>query len=442
MWQELHARILDQVRDYYQARHKPKTFLPGSTKVPYAGRVFDEEEMVAAVDATLDFWLTLGPQGEAFERELADYVGVRHSLVVNSGSSANLVAFSALTSNKLDRPLQPGDEVLTVAAGFPTTVAPILQNGCVPVFVDVHLDTGNVMVERLHEATSSKTRAVMIAHTLGNPYDLDGVQDLVKSHDLYLVEDNCDALGATYRGRKTGTFGHYATQSFYPPHHLTMGEGGAVLTNSGRLKQVAESFRDWGRDCWCASGKDNTCGKRFDWSLGQLPHGYDHKYIYSHLGYNLKPLDIQAAIGRKQLKKIDDFVAARRTNHARLVTALAPYSEWLHLPQATPNSEPSWFGLLLTVRDGAPFTRTQLVRHLEDRNIQTRQLFGGNLLRQPAFQGVPHRVVGGLVNTDKIMNDAFFVGVYPGLTPAMLDYMVEAFSDFFQSVRSGARRAA
>jgi CDP-6-deoxy-D-xylo-4-hexulose-3-dehydrase len=442
MWHELHARILGLVREYYQARHRPGPFLPGSTKVPYAGRVFDEEEMVAAVDATLDFWLTLGPQGEAFERELAGYVGVRHSLVVNSGSSANLVAFSALTSNKLDRPLQPGDEVLTVAAGFPTTVAPILQNGCVPVFVDVHADTANVMVDRLHDALSPKTRAVMIAHTLGNPFDLDGVLDLIKTHDLYLVEDNCDALGATYRGRRTGSFGHFATQSFYPPHHLTMGEGGAVLTSSGRLKQIAESFRDWGRDCWCASGKDDTCGKRFGWSLGQLPHGYDHKYIYSHLGYNLKPLDVQAAIGRRQLHKLDAFVAARRGNHARLARALEPYADWLMLPQATPHSEPSWFGLLLTVRDGAPFSRAQLVRHLEDRKIQTRQLFGGNLLRQPAFQGVPHRVVGGLENTDKIMNDAFFVGVYPGLTPAMLGYMEEAFGDFFQVVRARGRAAA
>jgi CDP-6-deoxy-D-xylo-4-hexulose-3-dehydrase len=442
MWQELHARILGQVRDYYQARHRPKPFLPGSTKIPYAGRVFDGEEMVAAVDAVLDFWLTLGPQGAAFERELADCVGVRHALAVNSGSSANLVAFSALTSPKLDRPLRPGDEVLTVAAGFPTTVAPILQNGCVPVFVDVHLDTANVVVERLFDAVSPKTRAVMIAHTLGNPFDLDGVLDLVKTHDLYLIEDNCDALGATYRGRKTGTFGHFATQSFYPPHHLTMGEGGAVLTSSGRLKQIAESFRDWGRDCWCASGKDDTCGKRFAWSLGQLPHGYDHKYIYSHLGYNLKPLDVQAAIGRQQLKKLDGFVAARRANHARLVQALRPHAEYLMLPEATAHGEPSWFGLLLTVRDGAPFTRGQLVRCLEDRGIQTRQLFGGNLLRQPAFQDVPRRVVGGLENTDKIMNDAFFIGVYPGLTTAMLDYVVGVFDDFFHTVRATGRAAA
>jgi CDP-6-deoxy-D-xylo-4-hexulose-3-dehydrase len=442
MSQELHDRILELVREYYQARHQPGAFVPGKSRVPYAGRVFDDEEMVAAVDAVLDFWLTLGPQGDAFERELANYVGTSHALVVNSGSSANLIAFAALTSPQLDHPLRPGDEVITVAAGFPTTVAPILQYGCVPVFLDVNLATANVLADRLEDAVTPKTRAVMIAHTLGNPYDLDAVQDVVRRHDLYFVEDNCDALGSSYRGRKTGTFGHLATQSFYPPHHLTMGEGGAVLTSNGRLKRIAESFRDWGRDCWCASGKDNTCGKRFGWQLGELPFGYDHKYVYSHLGYNLKPLDIQAAIGRQQLRKLDHFGAARRANHARLRSLLAPYEEFLVLPQATPHSDPSWFGLLLTVRDGAPFGRSELVQHLEGRNIQTRQLFGGNLLRQPAFQGVPHRVVGSLTNTDKIMNDGFFVGVYPGLTPAMLDYMTEAFADFFTAVRQTRRAAA
>lgn len=437
---ELHNRILDLVREYAQQRHAPAPFDPGRSKVPYAGRVFDENEVVAAVDTVLDFWLTLGPEGDAFERELAAYVGVRSALVVNSGSSANLVAFATLTSKQLDRPVQPGDEVLTVAAGFPTTVAPIVQYGCVPVFVDVDLETANVRVDRLADAVTDKTRAIMIAHTLGNPYDLASVMDLVQKHDLYLVEDNCDALGSCYQGRKTGTFGHVATQSFYPPHHLTMGEGGAVLTNSGRLRRIAESFRDWGRDCWCASGKDNTCGKRFGWQLGQLPMGYDHKYIYSHLGYNLKPLDVQAAIGRQQLKKLDSFVAARRANHARLVEALRPFEEYLVLPRATPQSEPSWFGLLLTVRDGAPFTRKQMVEFLEKRQIQTRQLFGGNLLRQPAFQGIAHRVVGDLSNTDKIMNDAFFVGVYPGLSSAMIDYMIEAFTEFLSA--AGTKRQA
>jgi CDP-6-deoxy-D-xylo-4-hexulose-3-dehydrase len=297
-------------------------------------------------------------------------------------------------------------------------------------------------VDRLEDAVGPRTRAVVLAHTLGNPFDLDAVLDLARRHELYVIEDNCDALGTTYRGRRTGTFGDLATLSFYPPHHLTMGEGGAVLTGSGRLKRLAESFRDWGRDCWCPAGADNTCGKRFGWRLGGLPEGYDHKYIYSHLGYNLKPLDVQAAIGRQQLRKLDAFVAARRANHARLRAALAKYEEFLVLPKATPHSEPSWFGLLLTVRPGAGFTRRELVTFLEDRRVQTRQLFGGNLLRQPAFQDVPHRVVGGLTNTDRIMNDAFFIGVYPGLTPAMLDYVEETFAAFFQEVRARGRAAA
>ncbi|HEV3238571.1 MAG TPA: lipopolysaccharide biosynthesis protein RfbH [Gemmataceae bacterium] len=439
MFEDLHTRILDLVRDYYRVRHQPTSFLPGQSKVPYAGRVFDEEEMVAAVDSLLDFWLTLGPEGEAFERELTQAVGSRHALLVNSGSSANLLAVATLTSPQVERPLCPGDEVITVAAGFPTTVAPLVQHGLVPVFLDVSLETANVNVDRLEDAVGPRTRAIMLAHTLGNPFDLDAVLDLARRHELFVIEDNCDALGATYRGRRTGTFGHLATQSFYPPHHITMGEGGAILTDNGRFKRIAESFRDWGRDCWCPSGKDNTCNKRFDWQLGDLPHGYDHKYIYSHLGYNLKPLDVQAAIGRQQLRKLDGFVAARQGNHARLLTALKRYEEFLILPQATLHSEPSWFGLLLTVRNGAPFTRMDLVKHLESRQIQTRQLFGGNLLRQPAFQNINHRVVGALVNTDKIMHDSFFIGVYPGLTSAMLAYVEQAFEDFFAALqRRGA----
>ena len=434
MLDELQAEILEKVREYTRLRHGKKDFVPGKDKVPYAGRVFDEDEVAAGVRSVLDFWLTLGPEGDGFERELAQYVGVRHALAVNSGSSANLVAYTTLTSPELDRPLKPGDEVLTVAAGFPTTVTPIIQNRCVPVFVDVSLDTGNVRVDRLADAVGPKTRAIMIAHTLGNPYDLDAVTDLARRHDLYLVEDNCDALGSTYRGRKTGTFGDLATQSFYPPHHLTMGEGGAVLTSSGRLKKVAESFRDWGRDCWCPSGKDNTCNKRFGWQKGTLPCGYDHKYVYSHLGYNLKPIDVQAAIGREQLKKIDGFVAARKANHARLVNFLKRYEEYLILPQATPHADPSWFGLLLTVREGAPLSRKELVDYLERHHIQTRQLFAGNLLRQPAFKDVEYRVVGDLTNTDRIMNDAFFIGVYPGLTAAMLDYVEGVFEQFFATL--------
>jgi CDP-6-deoxy-D-xylo-4-hexulose-3-dehydrase len=439
MWQDLHARILDLVKDYCHARHGHRPFEPGQSAVPYAGRVFDERELAAAVEAVLDFWLTLGPQGAAFERELASYVGTRHAVFVNSGSSANLLALASLTSPHWHRPLRPGDEVLTVAAGFPTTVAPILQYGCSPVFVDVELETANVRADRLADAVSPKTKAIVLAHTLGNPFDLAAVLDLARRNDLLVIEDNCDALGATYEGRKTGTFGLLATQSFYPAHHITTGEGGAVLTGSGRLRRIVESLRDWGRDCWCPSGKDNTCGRRFGWDLGDLPAGYDHKYTYSHLGYNLKPLDLQAAIGRQQLRKLDDFVAARRANHARLRRMLADYEEFLLLPLATPRSEPSWFGLLLTVREGAPFRRDHLVRFLECRKVQTRQLFGGNLLRQPAFRDIPHRVVGGLRNTDRLMTDAFFIGVYPGLTEAMLSYVEETFRDFFDIIHRTGR---
>lgn len=433
MSEQLRTEILERVREYYHARHATRSFVPGKDRVPYAGRVFDEEEMVASIDSLLDFFLTLGPEGDAFQRELASYVGVKHSLLVNSGSSANLVAFASLTSPQRDRPLKPGDEVLTVAAGFPTTVAPIVQHGCVPVFVDVDLETGNVLADRLADAVTDKTRAIMIAHTLGNPFDLDAVTDIAKRHDLYLIEDNCDALGSTYRGRRTGSFGNFATQSFYPPHHLTMGEGGAVLVNSGRDKRIAESFRDWGRDCWCASGCDDTCNKRFGWQLGTLPKGYDHKYIYSHLGYNLKPLDLQAAIGRQQLKKLDDFVAARRANHARFTEALRPFEDVLVLPKATPGSQPSWFGFLITVRPEAPFSRAEFVRHMESNHVQTRQLFAGNLIRQPAMHGVNHRVQGDLTNTDRFMNDAFFLGVYPGLTEQMLDYVVKTMTGFLQA---------
>jgi CDP-6-deoxy-D-xylo-4-hexulose-3-dehydrase len=436
--QNIRKQILELVRQFHGACHAGRSFRPGHDCINYGGRVFDEREMVAAVDAVLDFWLTLGPQGDAFERELADYLGAGHALLVNSGSSANLVAFATLTSRQLERPLKPGDEVITVAAGFPTTVAPIVQYGCVPVFVDVDIATANVLVDHLADAIGPRTRAVVLAHTLGDPFDLDSVLDLVRRHDLYLIEDNCDALGATYRGRHTGTFGHLATQSFYPPHHLTMGEGGAVLTESGRLRRIAASFRDWGRDCWCASGHDNTCGKRFGWRLGDLPAGYDHKYIYSHLGYNLKPLDIQAAIGREQLKKLPDFVRARRENRNRLARALSPYSEFVRVQEATANSDPSWFGLLISVAPGAPFARDNLVQYLESHRVQTRQLFGGNLLRQPAFQGIPHRIVGSLANTDFLMTNAFFIGVYPGITSTMMDYVEELLVDFFRKAKRTA----
>lgn len=439
--EETKRQIKELVRHYVRQRQASVAFMPGQSPVPYAGRVYDDREVVAGVDSLLDFWLTLGAEGEAFERGLAKFVGVRHAVLVNSGSSANLLAVASLTSPLLDRPLKAGDEVLTVAAGFPTTVAPIVQHNLVPVFVDVDLSTANVRADRLSDAVGAKTRAIMLAHTLGNPFDVDAVLDVARRHELYVIEDNCDALGSRYRGRPTGSFGDLATQSFFPPHHITMGEGGAVLTQSGRLKRIVESFRDWGRDCWCPAGQDNTCQKRFEWQLGDLPAGFDHKYIYSHRGYNLKPLDVQAAIGRCQLDKLDAFGAARRANHARFRTALRPYEEFLILPDASVHGDPSWFGFLLIVRPGAPFDRGDLVQFLESRRIQTRPLFAGNLLRQPAFRDIPRRVVGGLENTDTLMRDAFFIGVYPGLTPAMLDYVEAAFADFFHGLAMTASSA-
>jgi CDP-6-deoxy-D-xylo-4-hexulose-3-dehydrase len=361
-------------------------------------------------------------------------VGAREAILCNSGSSANLLALSALTSPKLgDRALRPGDEVITLAAGFPTTLNPIIQNRLVPVFVDVELGTYNVDVRFLEEAVGPKTRAVMFAHTLGNPFNIVAVTAFAKRHNLWLIEDNCDALGSTFRGQMTGTCGDLATLSFYPAHHITMGEGGAVLTNSPQLRVLVESFRDWGRDCWCAPGKDNTCGKRFTWQLGDLPCGYDHKYIYSHIGYNLKATDMQAAIGVSQLKKLPGFIEARKRNWRKLSAALKPYEDLLVLPEATPGSDPSWFGFAITVRPDAPFKRADLVRCLEERRIATRLLFGGDLTRQPAYRDVPQRVVGDLANTKTIVNDTFWIGVYPGLTDAMLDYVIEQFHQFMTS---------
>jgi len=405
-------------------------FRAGESRVPYAGRVWDQRELQMAVDASLDFWLTLGPYGARFERELARIVGVRHALLCNSGSSANLLALSALTSPKLDRPLQPGDEVITVAAGFPTTVNPILQNGCVPVFIDVEPETYVPDPQRVADAITPRTRAVMMAHTLGNPFDAAAVRDLCRRRDLWLVEDNCDALGSLLDGKPTGGFGDLATQSFYPPHHVTMGEGGAVLTGSPLLKTIVESFRDWGRDCWCEAGKDNTCGKRFGWKLGSLPDGYDHKYIYSHVGYNLKPTDIQAAIGVAQLEKLESFGARRRRNWARLRAGFAELERWLVLPRASDRSDPSWFGFLVVVRSGAPFTRAALTRHLEERKIQTRTLFGGNLVRQPAYAGRTFRVSGSLETSDRVLEGGVFLGVYPGLDEAQIDYIISETKDF------------
>jgi CDP-4-dehydro-6-deoxyglucose reductase, E1 len=428
--QALRDQILDLVSEYYQAAFPARDFVPGRDSVPVSGRVFDAVDMRHLVDSGLDFWLTTGRFADRFEREFARYMGVREAILVNSGSSANLVALACLTSPKLGaRRLRPGDEVITVAAGFPTTVNPIIQNGLVPVFVDVLIPTYNIDVSQLEAAWSEKTRAVMVAHTLGNPFDVAAVKEFVARHDLWLVEDCCDAVGATYQGQNAGTFGHLATASFYPAHHITMGEGGCVLTDSPMLRTLGESFRDWGRDCWCQPGKDNTCGKRFEWQLGGLSCGYDHKYTYSHIGYNLKLTDMQAAVGVSQLSKLPSFIEARRRNFRFLREKLSDLEEFFILPCPTPGSEPSWFGFPIAVRPGAPFDRNDAVRFLEDRKIATRLLFGGNLIRQPAYRDVPHRVVGELPNTDFVMERLFWVGTYPGITEFMLDYVAAAFHD-------------
>ena len=433
---QLRAEILQLVAEYYKEAFAPVPFQPGVTPVPVSGRVFDDAEIKHLVEAALDFWLTTGRFAAQFEREFARFFGLRHAMLVNSGSSANLLALSCLTSPKLgDRALRPGDEVITVAAGFPTTVNPIFQNQLVPVFVDVHIPTYNVDVNQLEAALSDRTRAIMLAHTLGNPFDAQRVVDFARRHQLWLIEDCCDAVGATYQGKKVGTFGDLATVSFYPAHHITMGEGGCVLTDNSKLKTLVESFRDWGRDCWCEPGKDNTCGKRFGWQLGELPEGYDHKYTYSHIGYNLKATDMQAAIGVAQLAKLPAFIEARRRNFRLLWQGLSDLAEFFILPQATPGSEPSWFGFPITVADDAPFTRNQLVQFLEARKIGTRLLFGGNLTRQPAYQGLRHRVIESLENTDRVMHNTFWLGIYPGVSTAMLDFVIESIHEFVHSHR-------
>ena len=442
----LRAQILALVAEYYAAAFGPREFIPGKTPVPVSGRVFDATDLQYLVEAGLDFWLTTGRFAAQFEREFAQVFGLRHAMLVNSGSSANLLALSCLTSPQLPLPptgsgaggaLRPGDEVITVAAGFPTTVNPIYQNRLTPVFVDVTIPTYNVDVTQLEQALSAHTRAVILAHTLGNPFDLSAVKAFVEKHDLWLIEDCCDAVGATYQGQSVGTFGDLATTSFYPAHHITMGEGGCVLTDDPKLKKLVESFRDWGRDCWCDPGKDNTCGKRFDWQLGDLPYGYDHKYTYSHIGYNLKATDMQAAVGVAQLRKLPSFIEARRRNFQTLWEGLRELEEFFIPPQATPGSQPSWFGFPLAVRPEAPFTREQVVRHLEAHKIGTRLLFGGNLVRQPAYQDLPHRVVGDLSNSDFVMNRVFWIGVYPGLSPEMLGYMIETLRTFCRGGKNG-----
>lgn len=432
----LREQIASLVREYHREQFGSRAFRPETDLVHYAGRVFDADEMCNLVDASLDFFLTANRYAEEFEAGFAKFLGVSNALLVNSGSSANLVALSALTSPKLrDRRLEPGDEVVTVAAAFPTTVAPILQNNLVPVFVDVNLGDYTADPAQLCEAIGPRTRAIMMAHTLGVPFDLDVVMELAQKHDLWVIEDNCDALGSRYRGRLTGTFGHFATVSFYPAHHMTMGEGGCVVTDDDRLARLAQSFRDWGRDCYCAGGESNTCGTRFSQQFGSLPQGFDHKYVYSHIGYNLKVTDMQAAIGCAQLGKLNGFIAQRRRNFDRIMEALRPYEDRLLLPRATAHSEPSWFGFAITVREDTGFTRDDLVRFLEADRVETRSLFAGNLLRHPAFEHVPHRVVRDLTNTDRVMNSTFFVGVYPGLDSARLDHMVDAFHRFMRGSR-------
>ncbi len=418
----------------FDQRHPSHPFIPGESPVPVTGKVFGKEELAAAVEASLDFWLTSGPYAEKFESRFAKTVGMRHAFMVNSGSSANLLALTSLTSPKhVDRALRPGDEVLTVAAGFPTTVTPILQNNLIPVYVDVDLETYVANDAALESAIGPKTKAIMMAHTLGNPFNLDLVQKLAERHNLWLIEDSCDALGGTYRNQTLGSFGDLSTFSFYPAHHITTGEGGAVLIKKVAHKTIVESFRDWGRDCWCAPGCDNTCLKRYEWQLGELPEGYDHKYTYSHLGYNLKSGDIQAAIGLAQLDRLDNFIELRKRNWQYLSKNLAHLEDQFILPKATEHSDPSWFGFALTVRSDARKTRNQIVKELNEAKIATRLLFGGNLLRQPAFAGTQRRVFGELKNTDIIMNQTFWIGVWPGLTTQMLDYVIETLEKIMQS---------
>ena len=429
--EQLREQILNLVSEYHAEAFPERPFLGGISNVPVSGKVFDQNELKLLVDSSLDFWLTTGRYAEKFEKSFAKVMGMKHAMLCNSGSSANLLAVSALTSPRLGkRALKEGDEVITAAAGFPTTVNPILQNRLTPVFVDVELATYDSSVEKIEAAIGPKTKAIVMAHTLGNPFDIAGVMELAKQHKLFVVEDTCDAVGAKFNGQPVGSFGDLSTTSFYPAHHITMGEGGCVLVNKASMKKIVESLRDWGRDCWCPPGVDNTCGRRFDWQLGELPYGYDHKYVYSHVGYNLKMTDMQAAVGVAQLDKLEGFIQARNSNFNKIYAGLKDLQEFLILPEATKNSEPSWFGFPITVRKDAPFTRFELVQHIESRRIGTRQLFGGNLLRQPAYLKSPMRVVGDLTNADFITENTFWIGVYPGLTKDMVDYMLHEIQDF------------
>ena len=425
-------KIFEQVKKLH--RQKKERFVPGRDYINYAGRVYDENELINLTDASLDFWLTAGKYAAEFEKKLASFIGVKYCVLVNSGSSANLIAVCCLTSPLLkEKRLMPGDEVITTACGFPTTLSPILQNNLVPVFVDVALGTYNIDVRKLEKAITRKTRAIFVAHTLGNPVELDKILQVVRKHNLWFIEDNCDALGSKYRGKYTGEFGHVSTCSFYPAHHITMGEGGAVLTDDSLLRRIVVSFRDWGRDCWCEPGHDNTCKKRFLQQSGNLPFGYDHKYVYSHIGYNLKVTDMQAAVGVAQMEKLPMFIQLRQKNFLALYTRLKKYEKYLLLPETTKYSEPSWFGFPVAVRETAPFNRSDIVNYLENHKIATRMLFGGNLLKQPAYQNIKHRVFGSHKNTDYVMNNLFWLGVYPGITKEKLKYIFRIIDEFFRA---------
>jgi len=431
---QLRKEIFSRTKRIYRLRKQQEKFVAGKTQINYGGRVYDEKEMLNLIDSSLDFWLTAGKYAQQFEKEFAKFLGLKYCLLTNSGSSANLLAISALTSPKLGkRRLKPGDEVITTACGFPTTLNPIIQNNLIPVFIDIDLGTYNIQTEKIEKAISKKTKAIFVAHSLGNPVNIDNILKIVKKYNLWFIEDNCDALGSKYKGKYTGTFGDISTFSFYPSHQMTMGEGGAVLTNNPLLKKIIVSFRDWGRACWCEPGHDNTCKKRFSWKLGKLPFGYDHKYIYSHIGYNLKITDMQAAIGVAQLKKLPFFIKARKNNFASIYNFLKKYDKYFVLPKTSKNSQPPWFGFPILIKKTAPFERNEIVNYLEKNKIATRMLFGGNLLKQPAYENIKCRVFGSLKNTDLVMNNLFWIGVYPAITKEKLDYINNIFKKFFKN---------
>ena len=432
----IRQEIIEKTIEYYNAKFVQPEFIPGKTRVNYAGRVFDEKELINALDASLDFWLTEGRFSEQFAEKIADFLSVENVLLTNSGSSANLLAFATLTSEKLgDKRLKPGDEVISVAAGFPATVTPIIQYGLIPVFVDVTMPTYNIDVEMMQRAITPKTRCIFIAHTLGNPFDIDEIIELAKKHDLWVIEDNCDAFGSDYKGRKTGTFGHLSTISFYPAHHITTGEGGAICTNDPQLASLVRAFRDWGRDCYCTGGENNTCGKRFSQQFGELPFGFDHKYVYSEIGYNLKMTDIQAAIGAAQIDKLPYFCERRKENFKEWMRIFSKYPDYFILPEATEHSDPAWFAFIVTLKEGTPFKRDEITAHFNAKLIETRNLFAGNMTKQPGFIGKNWRVADHLNNTDYIMNNTFFLGTYPGLTKEMFEYSECVIDEFVNELK-------